>query len=138
MKIVNRFISLGLFLLAMGLTAGCGSTNSSDNSLMTLLSSSPLVLATTPANGATGVSTASPVVITFNKTINSVSVTSSSFSFSPAVTGTYSVNSIAVTIVPTTGFTAGTTYTVTIPSGGISDTDGYAVMLESKFTFTTE
>lgn len=123
----------------MGLTAGCGSTNSSgDNSLMNLFTSSPIVIGTTPANGATGVPVASAVVVTFNKSINAVSVTSTSFSFSPAVTGTYSVNGIAVTFVPAAGFTAGTTYTVTIPSGGITDTDGYAVMLESKFTFTTQ
>ncbi len=133
------FIPLGLLLLIAGLPGGCGSgSGNNDNSPISLLSSSPLVISTTQANGATGVPVASPVVVTFNKSINAVSVTSVSFVISPAVVGTYSVNSIAVTFVPTAGFTAGTPYTVTIPSGGITDTDGHPVMVQSQFTFTTQ
>lgn len=130
---------MGFFLVVAGLPGGCGSSKgNSDNSLMTLLSSSPLVISTTPANGATGVSMFSPVVVAFSKSINSVSVTSTSFVISPAVEGTFSVNNITVTFKPTAGLAAGTTYTVTMPSGGIANTDGYPVMLQSQFTFTTQ
>jgi hypothetical protein len=110
---------------------------SSDNSSGSLLLLSPLVLSTTPANGAINVPVGSQVVVTFSQTISPTTVTSATFNFSPAISGTYTTAGPVVYFTPTGSFLGATAYTVTIPAGGIAGTNGFHVILQHQFSFTT-
>jgi hypothetical protein len=101
----------------------------------------PGIVSTSPTNGATGVSTATTIVITFNASMDTASV-QSAFGMtnitSNATVFTFSWNAdntiMTVTIKPR--LDPETTYSVIIDSSG-EDANGTALASEYRFSFTT-
>jgi hypothetical protein len=94
----------------------------------------PTVTARTPASGATGVATGSPVTATFSEAVSSAAVSLSGPS--GAVTGATAYNSgtSTVTFTPSAALAASTTYTATV--SGARDAAGNT-MTSTSWTFTT-
>ena len=100
----------------------------------------PTVTSTTPANGATGVSTVGPFCVTFSKYINSSTLNDVSLKDSTGITfrtnGTWSGSGCSGTgfNFPSLGFN--TTYTMTIGTG-VQDSAGNGLAAPYSFSFTT-
>jgi hypothetical protein len=98
------------------------------------------VTATTPASGATGVSTATAVSATFNNTINAETIGSSTFQLrdpsNTLIAASYSVSGNTATLTPSSYLVAGTTYTATLTTD-VRDTGGSALAANSTWSFTT-
>ena len=99
--------------------------------------SGPVVTAVSPANGTTNVATATSVSATFNESMNSSTISSSTFQLSSAgqaVAATVNFNTLTATLVPTQPLAYSTTYTATIVGGsqGVQDTNGESVGLEFR------
>src|SRR5689334_24525991 len=75
----------------------------------------PTVTANTPANGATGVSVGSSVTASFSRAMNGGSITSSSFTLTPAggspVAATVSYAGTTATLSPSSSLVNNTVYT---------------------------
>ncbi|MGA7795797.1 MAG: DUF4082 domain-containing protein [Candidatus Acidiferrales bacterium] len=104
--------------------------------------SGPVVTAVSPANGTTNVATATSVSATFNESMNSSTISSSTFQLSSAgqaVAATVNFNTLTATLVPTQPLAYSTTYTATIVGGsqGVQDTNGNLLASNSAWTFTT-
>lgn len=108
-------------------------------------SSAPTVTSTYPAVGATGVSTAITVKATIDDTMDPSTITSDTVSVRDAsnnlVAGTisYSTSTKVVSFTPTSPFTAGTTYTVTIEGGSgtvAENFEGIALAADYAWSFT--
>ncbi len=103
----------------------------------------PLVSSVLPANGATGVSTGTPITVNFSEAINASTATGSTIQLRDAgnnlVSTTISVSGTQVTIAPSVGLAAATVYTVTITGGasGVKDLAGNALATNYSWTFTT-
>jgi methionine-rich copper-binding protein CopC len=85
----------------------------------------PSVSSTTPANGATGVTTNANVVVNFSESVNA---TGASFTVSCATSGAHTFTpsagpSATFTLDPTIDFTQGETCTVTVLAAGVTDAD---------------
>jgi methionine-rich copper-binding protein CopC len=103
----------------------------------------PTVIATSPANGATGVSTSAVVNITFSEavdasTVNSTNITMSVTTSGAAVAGTVSYNAAThvATFTPSSPLAQNTGYTVTV-SGSIRDPAGNVMGSNFVFSFST-
>ena len=102
----------------------------------------PTVSATTPANGASNVSTSSSLTATFSEPLNPLTVTATTFilknSANVAVTGNITTNGVTVTfaVPPGSPLSFGTTYTATLTTG-IKDLAGNALQTNFSWTFTT-
>jgi hypothetical protein len=103
----------------------------------------PTVIATSPANGATGVSTSAVVNITFSEavdasTVNSTNITMRVTSSSAAVAGTvaYNATTHVATFTPSSPLAENTGYTVTV-SGSIRDPAGNVMGSNFVFSFST-
>lgn len=96
----------------------------------------PTVVATNPANGATGVPTNATVSVTFSENIDSASVTNTAFTLDNGVTGTIVVNGAVATLTPTPGLPASTTVHGTL-STAIKDRAGNPLASPVTFQFTT-
>src|SRR5208337_4538464 len=118
MKNFSILSAAAIFTASIILISCSGSSSNSNSSLLTLITQSPLVLSTVPANGAINVPVGSQIVVTFSQTIDSTTVTSAIFNFSPIISGTYTTIGPVVSFTPTGGFLGPTTYTVTIPASG--------------------
>jgi len=100
----------------------------------------PQVAQVTPANGASGVSTAALPQLQFNKRINPLTVTSATFQVFPSggnpIPGTISVSAdgLTATFAPTVPLNISTRYLVQA-SGGITDLSGQGLgFFQSSFT----
>jgi predicted extracellular nuclease len=108
----------------------------------TVVGDAPFVAGTTPANGATDVSTGSNIDITFNEP---VSVSGATFSISCAASGAHpfalSGGPTTYTLDSATDYALGETCTVTVDDGGVSDVDTDdppdTMTADHVFTFTT-
>ena len=129
----------GFFWIVVAiLLVSCNGKPSTD-SQTSLLFTAPLVLSTNPVNGAVNVPVNSSITIFFSQSIDQATVTSSTFSFTPAILGTYTVAGSVVSFMPNPGtFQAFTPYTVTLPVGGIKSTSGVSMILQYQFVFTTQ
>jgi methionine-rich copper-binding protein CopC len=103
----------------------------------------PTVIATSPANGATGVSTSAVVSITFSEaveasTVNATTITMRVTSSGTAVPGTVSYNPTThvATFTPSSALAQNTSYTVTV-SGSIRDPAGNVMGPDFVFSFST-
>src|SRR6266542_3227026 len=103
----------------------------------------PSVIATSPANGATGVSTTAAINITFNEamdaaTINATNITMRVTSSGTAVPGivTYNTTTHVATFTPSSPLIQNVGYTVTV-SGNVKDLAGNAMGVNFEFSFTT-
>jgi hypothetical protein len=109
--------------------------------------SGPVVTATAPAAGSTGVSLYSTVSATFNEVLdpatvntNTVELRNAASTLVPA-TVAYNAANNTVTLTPTAALTASTTYTVTLRGGAtdprIKDTAGNPMASNVSWSFTT-
>ena len=102
----------------------------------------PLVSSTNPANSASAVATNQTVVATFDKGMDSSTITPTTFTLTgPGVTPvpgavTYSTVGNTATFTPTTVLTASILYTATITTG-VTDLSGNALENTYTWTFTT-
>lgn len=96
----------------------------------------PTVVATNPANGATGVPTNATVSVTFSENIDSASVTNTAFTLDNSVTGTIVVSGAVATLTPAPALPASTTVHGTL-STAIKDRAGNPLASPVTFQFTT-
>lgn len=104
----------------------------------------PVVTTTTPAAGATGVSTATTLTATFSKTMTSSTINPTTFKLSgpggAAVAGSvsYAASGSVATFVPAANLLASTTYVATVTTGA-QDTASPAnsLLADYVWTFTT-
>jgi alpha-tubulin suppressor-like RCC1 family protein len=99
----------------------------------------PTIASVTPASGATGVSTAATVNVTFSEPIAASSVDASSFSVTLSgvpVTGTLAVSGSTATFTPAAPLGSGLTYVASL-STAIQDLAGNALASISTWSFTT-
>lgn len=103
----------------------------------------PQVQSTSPANLATAVSVNSLINVGFNETINTSTITTSTFelrnSSNVIVPSTVSASGSQATLTPTTALNFSSTYTVTVKGGstGVKDAAGNAMASNYSWTFTT-
>ncbi|WP_439882788.1 ice-binding family protein [Pontibacter sp. MBLB2868] len=100
----------------------------------------PVVLSTTPENGATPVSLTSHVTVTFNEAMNPETITQTSFSLTgpEKVPGaiSYDIKTNTLTFVPENELEYATTYTGRVATS-VKDVMGNALQTEYVWTFTT-
>ncbi len=106
---------------------------------------SPTVISTAPANGATGVGINQTVNATFSEAINPLTISTATFTLTgpglTPVSGTvsYNVASNVATFTPASNLPPSATYTATI-STAVQDTSGNALVsgaVPNSWTFTT-
>jgi hypothetical protein len=125
----------GLLLAALAVAislvaAGCGRAGGGG-------ASAPTVVATVPANGATGVATTSAVTVTFSTAMNPAT-TQTAFSVDPVTDCTFSWNAAgtALTCTPTSDLAANTAHVITLATTATS-AGGTPIAAASTFAFTT-
>ncbi len=100
----------------------------------------PMVTATTPANGATGVSLTNPITITFNEPVHATTGaftlqcptgTPETFTVSPTLPG----NATTFTLQPTAPLPASTACTVTVVASHVTDV-AHGNLMEANYAFT--
>jgi methionine-rich copper-binding protein CopC len=103
----------------------------------------PTVTATTPANGAVGVSPSTTVTVTFSEPADASTITASSFtlretSSGTPVTGTvtYDAATRVATFMPSSPLAQRTGYTATV-AGSVRDAAGNQMGADFQFSFTT-
>ena len=99
----------------------------------------PVVSASDPTNNSTGVALSKIVTVTFNKAMDPLTITGSTFTIkqgTTAVTGTVSYTGTQASFVPTGNLSASTVYTGTITTGA-NDVAGIALASSYTFSFTT-
>jgi hypothetical protein len=102
------------------------------------------VTATSPVNGATGVSGTANVTATFSEAMDPATITASTFVLRDpanavvAATVSYNATSRVATLNPTPTLTAGTAYTATLlgGTGGAKDLAGNPLAADKVWTFT--
>lgn len=119
------------FLLALCLFFLCCNENNNDNNQ----NEPPSITSTNPSNGATGVSTAATISITFSAEMDHTSV-ESSFSISPSIAGSFSWNGSTMIFTPSSALSQGVYYSVTISASAMSS-EGINLASEYTFGFTT-
>ena len=103
----------------------------------------PVVSAVLPANGATGVSTVTPITVNFSEAINASTATGSTVQLrdpgNNLVSTTISAFGSQVILGPSVELDVLTVYTVTITGGasGVKDLAGNALAANYSWTFTT-
>lgn len=99
----------------------------------------PTVSAVSIASGASNVPTTAAVSVTFNKTMNTLTINAATFLVTAGgsqVAGTISSSGDTYTFTPSGSFAAGTLHTVTITTGAL-DVAGNALAANFVSTFTT-
>jgi hypothetical protein len=103
----------------------------------------PTVTSTSPANGATDVSTATSVTATFSKAMDAATINTATFTLRATssgvhVSGTVSYNSgnTTATFLPSALLADGTNYTATVTTGA-KDATGNPLAANFEFSFTT-
>jgi hypothetical protein len=101
----------------------------------------PTVIATNPANNATGVPPNSAVTITFSETMDASTITSANITIRPTASGTaltstvsYDPASRVATLTPSAPLSQNVSYTVTVGTG-VKDAQGNAIA-QTTFSFT--
>ncbi len=109
----------------------------------TIDQSPPFVLSTTPANGATGVSTTDAITVTFSEAMAASTINSTNFSLRVTSNGaavggsvTYDANLHIARFVPVAPLSELVNYTATV-SGAVTDLAGNPMGASVQFSFTT-
>jgi YVTN family beta-propeller protein len=104
----------------------------------TAYGTAPSVTATVPKSGATDVSPSASIKATFSDTMDSSTITSSTFLLSGGITGTVTYNSTTqtATFKPSTALAKNTTYTATLTTG-ITNSVGTSLASNYTWSFTT-
>lgn len=102
----------------------------------------PTVVSTVPTTGATNISVANNLTVTFNETMNAATINSTNLvltntSTSAVIASTVTYAGNTATINPNANLANSTGYTLTIPSGGVQDAAGNAIGSAVTVTFTT-
>lgn len=103
----------------------------------------PLTATISPANGATGISIYGGILVSFNKSVNSATINSSTIYLkqgATTITGTTSAaGSNGAVFVPSSPLSYNTSYTLTVTTG-VTDTSGPPIALAANVTstFTTQ
>src|ERR1700687_1428348 len=101
------------FLMA-GFVAGCGREQAPSSAF-------PTVIATSPANGATGVPVAQVITATFNEAMNAATINTTTFTVAGpggiGITGGVAYSGTTATFTPAAALAASTVYTATITTG---------------------
>ena len=99
----------------------------------------PIVISTTPANGATAVAFQAPITATFSEAIDPLSVTDATVTLKQgenSVSGTATSVGVTVIFTPSTSLAPTTLYTVTITTG-VKGLGGTALVKDEVWSFTT-
>ncbi|MBI5187352.1 MAG: Ig-like domain-containing protein [Nitrospinae bacterium] len=96
----------------------------------------PNVNSVSPALGATGVGTNTSITATFSETMDSSTITTSTFTVSGGVTGSVAYSGATATFTPSSNLSPNTTYTATITTG-VKDAAGNAMASSYAWSFTT-
>ena len=98
----------------------------------------PVVVANSPANGATGVAVTTSITVTFDEPVNPTTANSSTFGVTghagTPVLGTITYSGSTATFTPNSPLAASSTYTATITTG-VQDPAGIA--LAANFVWTS-
>lgn len=96
----------------------------------------PQISSTTPANGATGVSATAPIVVTFSRGMDTVTVT---WNFVPGATvaSGWTAGNTVLTLTPSPALQACTLYTVTIAGKSAEGNDLVAGPVPNPWSFET-
>lgn len=98
----------------------------------------PVVLSTSPENGATGVPLDKVITVTFNERMNPATINQSSFTLvgTSLVSGTFSYEDSTAYFIPTSSLISNTTYTGTVTTS-VKDATGNALQTDYIWTFVT-
>jgi hypothetical protein len=99
----------------------------------------PTVTQTSPVYAATGTAINTKILVTFSKTMDSSTITNSTFTLRHGTTsdsGTVSYTGVTATFIPKTNLAANTFYTATITTGA-KDSSGHALAVNFVWSFTT-
>ncbi len=98
----------------------------------------PVVISTTPLNGAASVPLGQVITVTFNEAMNPATITQASLIIqgTTAVAGTFSYSGLTVSFTPTSPLTANTTYTGRVTTS-VKDVTGNALQADYVWTFST-
>ena len=139
----------GTYYLRVKATDAVGNASSYSSNGTKTIASTPTVTTLSPANGATGVSPLTTLVITFDQNVTAVSAhnlaikkasDNSTLMTIPANSGSISVNGSHATITPESALPETTALYVTIDSGAFTGTSGAAyggISGNSTWAFTT-
>jgi ice-binding like protein/Big-like domain-containing protein len=101
----------------------------------------PAIVATTPANGATGVPFTQIITASFNEAMNATTINTSTFlvtgAASAGVTGTVTYTGTTATFTPAAALAPNTLYTATITTGA-ENPGGNSLASNFVWTFTTQ
>ena len=105
----------------------------------------PTVSSTTPANGATGVSTGTAVTATFSEAMDASTISTATFELRDGATNlvgaTVSYNANTATLTPSSALASSATYTATVKGGTadprVKDVVGNALAANHTWSFTT-
>ena len=95
----------------------------------------PTVVSVSPVNGSANVPTSTAVTVTFSESVDSTTVTGTTFNINPTTPGTLTVSGANATFTPTLGFPSGRTVTVTV--SGVRDRAGNVMTNPTIWSFTT-
>jgi hypothetical protein len=98
-------------------------------------STPPTVTATSPVDGAKGISRVAPITASFSEPLAPASLSATTFFISPAASGTVNLAGTNATFTPSTALASNTVYTLTL-TAGITDLAGNALALKT-WSFTT-
>jgi hypothetical protein len=135
-KVIKKYLFY-LLILSVYLIAGCGGGTGhwepgSDGT-------APTVISTVPANAATGVARDTTISATFSKTMDSSTITTTTFTIqrgTKAVSGTVAYSGVTAVFTPGIKLAAGATYTGTITTGA-KDVYGNPLASNYVWNFTT-
>src|SRR3984957_13655233 len=121
-----------LAVLSVRVLAGCGREQTP--------AVRPVVVANSPANGATGVAVTTSITVTFDEPVNPTTANSSTFVVTghagTPVLGTITYSGSTATFPPNSPLAASSTYTATITTG-VQDPAGIALAANFVWTFAT-
>ncbi|MFV5699336.1 Ig-like domain-containing protein [Flavobacterium sp. ZT3R17] len=131
MKAKNLMLTFAILFIA--LISGC-----ENDDFQEIEGVCPVVLSTSPDNGAINIALDKTITVVFNEEMNAATFNQSSFTLqgSALVAGTVSLNGDTASFVPTSPLTPNTTYTGRIKTS-VKDLTGNALQVDYVWTFST-
>ncbi|KIA86184.1 Ig-like domain-containing protein [Flavobacterium sp. AED] len=131
MKAKNLMLTFAILFIA--LISGCA-----NDDFQEIEGVCPVVLSTSPDNGAINIALDKTITVVFNEEMNAATFNQSSFTLqgSALVAGTVSLNGDTASFIPTSPLTPNTTYTGRIKTS-VKDLMGNALQVDYVWTFST-